>query len=61
MYFLNDEPTRKFISKHKSTFINLINAQYMLRFPNNKFYLDEKKIAKNSSVDTVIYTLNSLD
>jgi hypothetical protein len=61
MYFNNDESTRKYIAKHKSTFINLINAQFMLRFPNNKFYLDEKMIAKNSSIDTVIYTLNTLD
>jgi hypothetical protein len=61
MYFYNDEPTRKFISKNKTTFINLINAQFMLRFPNNSFFLKEKMIPKKTSVENVIYTLNTLD
>jgi hypothetical protein len=61
MHFSNDEPTRRFIDRHKSTFINLINAQYMLRFANNSFYLDEKVIPKDTSAEDIINTLNSID
>jgi len=49
------------VEQHKIQIINLINAQYILRFAHNSWYFEEKLLGTEIDIDEVQYQLKLVD
>lgn len=49
------------VEKNKMQIINLINAQYILRFSNNPWYFEDKLLNENIDIEEVKYQLKLID
>jgi len=49
------------IPKNKNQIINLINAQYILRFAHNPWYFEDKLLNKDIDTEDLYYHLKLVD
>ena len=49
------------VEQHKAQIVNLINAQYILRFANNPWYFEEKLLDDEIDTIEVQYQLKLVD